>query len=235
MSENGEIYTAGKNFTLPPALTALTNFTSDSFNNFVSKQKLQQALKFWSNFRLVLFRGGICHSRHCRRQCKIFASGVNFSIFTHFLCFFLLKLLKLGEIDGVNFLAWKSGGVKFLTNSMSVTDTIYLYQCIAVLLQWNEFLNSHSLFESCNRVGPYYLWPRNQPDRTLRSIDYGIHYKYVWTSCVVTLVWGIYIHIHMLMEESTLNPFDVRGNFTLQKNCLVYNNLQRIGKRMVIW
>ena len=28
MSENGKIYTAGKNFTLPPALTALTNSTS---------------------------------------------------------------------------------------------------------------------------------------------------------------------------------------------------------------
>ena len=28
MSENGQIYTAGKNFTLPPAVTALTNFTS---------------------------------------------------------------------------------------------------------------------------------------------------------------------------------------------------------------
>ena len=28
MSENGEIYTAGKNFTLPPAVTALTNLTS---------------------------------------------------------------------------------------------------------------------------------------------------------------------------------------------------------------
>ena len=28
MSENGEIYIAGKNFTLPPALTALTNSTS---------------------------------------------------------------------------------------------------------------------------------------------------------------------------------------------------------------
>ena len=28
MSENGEIYSAGKNFTLPPALTALTNSTS---------------------------------------------------------------------------------------------------------------------------------------------------------------------------------------------------------------
>ena len=50
-------------------------------------------------------RGGICPCRNCRRQCKIFASGVNFSIFTLFLCFFLLKLLKLGEIDGVKFLA----------------------------------------------------------------------------------------------------------------------------------
>ena len=30
MSENGEIYTAGKNFTLPPALTAWTNSTSAS-------------------------------------------------------------------------------------------------------------------------------------------------------------------------------------------------------------
>ena len=28
MSENGEIYTAGKNFTLPPALTAWTNSIS---------------------------------------------------------------------------------------------------------------------------------------------------------------------------------------------------------------
>ena len=28
MSENGEIYTAGKNFTLPPAVTAVTNSTS---------------------------------------------------------------------------------------------------------------------------------------------------------------------------------------------------------------
>ena len=29
MSENGKIYTAGKNFTLPPALTAWTNSTSE--------------------------------------------------------------------------------------------------------------------------------------------------------------------------------------------------------------
>ena len=56
--------------------------------------------------KLVQNRGGICpFVRHCQRQCKFFASGVYFSIFTHFLCFFLLKLLKLGEIDGVKFLA----------------------------------------------------------------------------------------------------------------------------------
>ena len=33
MSENGEIYTAGKNFTLPPALTGWTNSTSDWSDN----------------------------------------------------------------------------------------------------------------------------------------------------------------------------------------------------------
>ena len=33
-------------------------------------------------------RIGICQCCHCRQQCKIFASGVNFSIFTHFLCFY---------------------------------------------------------------------------------------------------------------------------------------------------
>ena len=58
-------------------------------------------------------RGGICHCRHCRRQCKFFVSGVNFSIFTHFFEFLSLKLLKLGKIDGV----------KFLTNSMSANTT----------------------------------------------------------------------------------------------------------------
>ena len=31
MSENGEIYTTGKFFTLPLAVTALTNFTSDFY------------------------------------------------------------------------------------------------------------------------------------------------------------------------------------------------------------
>ena len=33
MIENGEIYTAGKNFTLPPAVTALTNSNSEDWLN----------------------------------------------------------------------------------------------------------------------------------------------------------------------------------------------------------
>ena len=33
MSENGEIYIAGKNFTLPPAVTGVTNSTSEYINN----------------------------------------------------------------------------------------------------------------------------------------------------------------------------------------------------------
>ena len=32
----------------------------------------------WSSW-YILIRGGICHSRHSRRECKIFASSVNFS------------------------------------------------------------------------------------------------------------------------------------------------------------
>ena len=54
--------------------------------------------------------------RHCRWQCKIFGSGVNF---THFFVFLSPKLLRFCEIKGVNLLASKSGGVKVLTNLMS--------------------------------------------------------------------------------------------------------------------
>ena len=45
--------------------------------------------------KLFGHRGGICPCRHCRRQCKIFASGVNFFIFTHFLCFFPTKTVEI--------------------------------------------------------------------------------------------------------------------------------------------
>ena len=41
-------------------------------------------------------RGEICHCRHCWRQCKMFASGVNFSIFTLF-CVFITKTVGIRE------------------------------------------------------------------------------------------------------------------------------------------
>ena len=49
----------------------------------------------------------------------VIASRVNFSIFHSFFAFLSQKLLKLAEIDGVKVLAWNSGSVKLLTNSMS--------------------------------------------------------------------------------------------------------------------
>ena len=107
--------------------------------------------KWW--IRLII-RGGICPCRQCQRQCKIFASGVNFSIFTHFLCFFLLKLLKLGEIDGVKFLAWKSGGVKFWTNSMSDLQWTFLYDSALFCLTMCIFCASLSCLW-------YFLYKKN--------------------------------------------------------------------------
>ena len=44
MSENGEIYTAGKNFTLPPAVTAWTNSTSE-----VAIRKIFGFLRLWGS------------------------------------------------------------------------------------------------------------------------------------------------------------------------------------------
>ena len=66
----------------------------------------------------LISRGEICPSCHCRRECKSFVSGVNFSILLIFSVFLPRKLLKLDEIDGEKFLAWKSDGIKFWTNLM---------------------------------------------------------------------------------------------------------------------
>ena len=49
--------------------------------------------------------GEICRCQQCRQQCKIFASCVNFSIFTHVFVLLSPKLLKFGKIKGVKFLA----------------------------------------------------------------------------------------------------------------------------------
>ena len=44
MSENGEIYTAGKNFTLPRALTGWTNSTSDDLEDGQQQQQQQKLI-----------------------------------------------------------------------------------------------------------------------------------------------------------------------------------------------
>ena len=60
--------------------------------------------------------------------------SVKFLHFHSFFVFFLLKLLKLGEIDGVKFLAWKSGGVKFWTNSMSGTTWNWDFPILSLVI-----------------------------------------------------------------------------------------------------
>ena len=54
MSENGEIYTAGKNFTLPPALTALTNSNSASVISHDFALKINKEQKNKSPFSHIL-------------------------------------------------------------------------------------------------------------------------------------------------------------------------------------
>ena len=54
MSENEEIYTAGKNFTLTPAVTAVTNSTSDT-ENHKNKVDLTKHTNNIYSFQLSLF------------------------------------------------------------------------------------------------------------------------------------------------------------------------------------
>ena len=62
MSENGEIYTAGKNFTLPLALTAWTNSTSalllPSKHLIVQRKEVIDSPNLSSHTRLFAKSGG---------------------------------------------------------------------------------------------------------------------------------------------------------------------------------
>ena len=69
MSENGEIYTAGKNFTLPPALTAWTNSTSGEWvSQWVSDKGKQWSdsgpIKSFKPYHLLHGKGPTVHSTH---------------------------------------------------------------------------------------------------------------------------------------------------------------------------
>ena len=46
MSENGEIYPAGKKITLPPALTAWTNLTSVLLMTKNDRKKMNMSIKY---------------------------------------------------------------------------------------------------------------------------------------------------------------------------------------------
>ena len=54
MSENGEIYTADKNFTLPPAVTALTNSTSGTRSNVITGGLHVRSIGWMLGNRIIL-------------------------------------------------------------------------------------------------------------------------------------------------------------------------------------
>ena len=60
MSENGEIYTASKNFTLPPALTALTNFTSGRIRGSVVTLDALVNLALMNTFSVFPYFDFVC-------------------------------------------------------------------------------------------------------------------------------------------------------------------------------
>ena len=77
MSENGEMYTAGKNFTLPPALTAWTNSTSDISHCNEKMSKILQTA--WATHLTANQSHPKVHfdslAKESRLQCKLIASS----------------------------------------------------------------------------------------------------------------------------------------------------------------
>ena len=90
MSENREIYSAGKNFTLPPAVTALTNITSDIpivvgthslrvstslFDfDFTFRRKFDFPCVYF-NLKVFLFSAGEWHGVYIYSNLNFFFSG----------------------------------------------------------------------------------------------------------------------------------------------------------------
>ena len=78
---------------------------------------LTQRNKFWKG--LCIISTTLTNITEVRFVTADTASVVSLSLFTNFLVSLSPKLLKFGEIKGVIFLAWNSGGVIFLTNLTS--------------------------------------------------------------------------------------------------------------------
>ena len=82
--------------------------------------------------------------------------------------FFLLKLLKLGEIDSVKFLAWKSGGVKFWTNSMSGQPQLLPF--LAKNVPWGV-KNGSTFVWPFSSKGRFNLWVKySKPKKQIKKI-----------------------------------------------------------------
>ena len=123
---------------------------------------------------------------YCRRQCKIFSSGVNFFIFTHFLCFFPIKLLKLGEIDGVKF--WPIVLSVLITKSAKIR---WNWRCKSFNLKfrrwkfWTNLMCALIFIISTSILIPKsWKWGPNLP--TVNVVSLAVYYSQMWTDTLVT-------------------------------------------------
>ena len=72
MSENGEIYTAGKNFTLPPAVTAVTNSNSVQYLSI-------QPVHITTNIETAVLSNQLFNLRMCVTASRIWL-GLNLPV-----------------------------------------------------------------------------------------------------------------------------------------------------------
>ena len=93
------------------------------FGALLYKKKQRLAKKY----PRVPVRGGICPYRHCRQQCKIFASGVNFSIFTFFV-FYLYN-------------CWNCTSKLIYYQNAQITDIWYVY----AVKSWSQNVTNYAL------------------------------------------------------------------------------------------
>ena len=107
-----------------------------------------RALKTLSYFQIQqpqYCRGDICHCRHCRRQFKIFASGVNFSRKQHF------SRIKTEISSSLIYLCFFSKTC-WIRSFLTKICLNYLHLCINTIKTWVKNVANY-VFYRCKILG----------------------------------------------------------------------------------
>ena len=137
MSKNGEIYTTGKNFTLPPGLTGWTNFTSEAWSHNIetSLPKNGNRGAHFAKFLISNFLKGLTYTavfikkqfqcrkeEHCSRQAHFLLKKDRYDLYIMtskpfkrcdpvYLSLLMLSESHIWQVGGPT---WTSGGTNLL-------------------------------------------------------------------------------------------------------------------------